>query len=950
MGRRVAIFLAALTLFVPLHKSVQLDQDEVPELVRLIEPYNSYSNFGEPGFQDGSIFTYSTIDVGQTHSCAILDDGRLTCWGDNCEGQLGLGYSNTTNCYGNHQSQLHHTFSWSTPQEVNLGNGSKALQIALGNRFTCAILNEGSVKCWGTNYHGQLGIGHYPEDQYGSSSSLDFRGRDFSSPQLVDLGLDRSAVAISAGAFHTCAILDDGSVKCWGANTRGQLGLGYFNNSTENDPPPPGNWNSGEPSPQLVDLGPNRTAVAISAGSYHTCAILDNSSLKCWGENGHGQLGRGYWTDWIPQSDISTTTPRSVDFGLNRTAVAVSSGDQNTCAILDDGSLKCWGINHVGALGLGFFSSSNLDIDPPYTIPQNVNLGNHSNGTAFTAVSITVGGGYVCAIIDDGSLKCWGSNYYGQIGDGTNTNRNTPSNVNLPQGRSALAVAAGGQHTCAILDDTNLNCWGNYYGGRLGLGWSVNSNVYSANNAVSLPNGSFVKISERDIDADGILNIFDTHIPGDDDGDGVENFFDDFPENPVRAVSCLAGTYGRYTCVNSSPGHFAPIDDSMFTSICTAGTYQPDFGQTSCIEAGQGYYVDSAAAVLQTSCEPGTWQDQTGSTSCNMASPGHYVYGLGATSQNTCTAGYYQPNSGQTSCVIASSGYFVANPASTSQTICNGGTYQPNSGQRECLDADPGHYVPNQGATNQTQCSIGNYQPSSGQWSCVNAELDHYVDDIGAKSQTPCPERYITLEEGTDSLDYCYLDTDGDRIPNFDDDDDDDDGWLDTDDAFPLNDQEKEDTDGDGIGNNADICPGGDDLIDADNDDVPDYCDQLVDSDGDGYDDATDAFPGDITEWIDSDGDGVGNNADDDDDGDGWPDAMDIRPLDPEIQSDLDLIWHFAIWGLVSIFLIIVLSVVVVKKWRKTQDQSTSDGESTTENKVMEAYTQRRVGMGHSEE
>jgi alpha-tubulin suppressor-like RCC1 family protein len=135
---------------------------------------------------------------------------------------------------------------------------------------------------------------------------------------------------VSIGQYHTCAILDDGSLKCWGRNFNGELGLG--STTTQN-------------TPQTVNLGTGRTAVSVSAGGYHTCAILDDGSLKCWGSNNAGQLGIA--------STIAQNTPQLVNLGTGRTAVSVDLGNSNTCVILDDGTLKCWGQGTSGQLGIG---------------------------------------------------------------------------------------------------------------------------------------------------------------------------------------------------------------------------------------------------------------------------------------------------------------------------------------------------------------------------------------------------------------------------------------------------------------------------------------------------------------------------------------------------------------------------------------------------------------------
>ena len=172
----------------------------------------------------------------------------------------------------------------------------------------------------GKGTSGQLGIGN--------SINID-------TPAKVDLGAGRTATYVSAKGMVSCAILDNGSLKCWGYNYYGQLGIGTSGNGPD----------STKDTPQYVDLGTNRTAKSVSNGWSHTCAILDNGSLKCWGHNSYGQLGIGSTTD--------QNTPQYVDLGTGRTAVSVSMGTHHTCAILDDSSLKCWGLGGSGQLGLG---------------------------------------------------------------------------------------------------------------------------------------------------------------------------------------------------------------------------------------------------------------------------------------------------------------------------------------------------------------------------------------------------------------------------------------------------------------------------------------------------------------------------------------------------------------------------------------------------------------------
>jgi hypothetical protein len=232
-------------------------------------------------------------------------------------------------------------------------------------------LDDGSVRCWGFGYYGELG--------YGSTSTVgDIKTPDTAGP--VDLG-GHTATAISAGGEHTCAILDGGSVRCWGLGTSGQLG--YGNTSDVGDTPTslPG-------SAGAVDLGPGRTAVAISAGDAHTCAILDNGGVLCWGYGGDGRLGYGN-----TNNVGDTQTPGSVgpvDLGPGRTATAISAGSRHTCAILDNGSVLCWGYGGNGRLG--YCNESNVgDAQTPGSAGP-VNLEPDDGGVSCVVTGVAPGG------------------------------------------------------------------------------------------------------------------------------------------------------------------------------------------------------------------------------------------------------------------------------------------------------------------------------------------------------------------------------------------------------------------------------------------------------------------------------------------------------------------------------------------------------------------------------
>jgi alpha-tubulin suppressor-like RCC1 family protein len=385
------------------------------------------------------------LDAGADHSCAILDTGQVRCWGDGFSGRLGYG---NTEDIGDGEAP-------GSVGPVDVGSGRTAMAIAGGDAHTCAILDTGEVRCWGAGDYGRLGYGN--EADVGDTEPPGSRGP-------VDLGEGQSAVAISTGAEHTCAILGTGGVRCWGEADYGRLGYGNTEDIGDDEDPD---------SVGPVDLGPGRTAAAVSAGHDVTCAILDTAQVRCWGYGGNGQLGYGN-TEAI--GDDPGETPGSVgpvDLGSGRTAAVISTGDYHICAILDTGQVRCWGSNTNGQLGYG--NTDGIGDDPGET-PGSV--GPVDLGPGRTAVAISAGASHTCAILDTGQVRCWGYGGDGQLGYG-NTEAigddpgETPGSVgpvDLGAGRTAVAISAGEDHTCAVLDTGQVRCWGRGLYGQLGYG------------------------------------------------------------------------------------------------------------------------------------------------------------------------------------------------------------------------------------------------------------------------------------------------------------------------------------------------------------------------------------------------------------------------------------------------------------------------------------------------
>jgi alpha-tubulin suppressor-like RCC1 family protein len=218
----------------------------------------------------------------------------------------------------------------------------------------------------------------------------------------VDLGTGRRAVAISLGYMHTCAILDDGSVKCWGGNGFGQLGLGDAENRGD-EPLEMGD------ALRTVDLGAGRRAAQIVAGFGYTCALLDDGSVKCWGDTSGYDALAVVGTDPFDMGDNLV----AVNLGIGRRTVALAAGGgDHTCALLDDGSVKCWGFNDLGQLGLGDIENRG---DEPGEMGDN--LPAVDLGTRQRVTQVVAGWGPTCTLHDDRSLRCWGHHHGDEPGE-----------------------------------------------------------------------------------------------------------------------------------------------------------------------------------------------------------------------------------------------------------------------------------------------------------------------------------------------------------------------------------------------------------------------------------------------------------------------------------------------------------------------------------------------------
>lgn len=377
---------------------------------------------GEPGV----VPVARKLAVGASHTCA-LNGANVRCWGNGGNGRLG--YAGVANV-GDDE----------TPASAgNVNVGFDVVEIVAGNLHTCALSTTGAVRCWGWGLYGQLG--------YAATSDI---GDDEAPPSAGDVDVGGTVVQLAAGRAHTCALLEGGAVRCWGDNASGQLGYGNTTRIGDSETPA----SAGD-----VDVG--GTVVQVAAGGDVTCAVLMGGGVRCWGLATFGQLGYGNITK-IGDDEVPASAG-NIDVGA--AAVQVAVGGDHVCVVTEASAARCWGNGAQGRLGL--HGTTNIgDNELPSTAP-NVDVGGEVS-------SIELGRDHTCAVLDDGAVRCWGEGEFGRLGYGdfydVGDNEHPREKGSVVVGSAAVDVELGQAHTCARLANGNVRCWGEGDAGRLGYG------------------------------------------------------------------------------------------------------------------------------------------------------------------------------------------------------------------------------------------------------------------------------------------------------------------------------------------------------------------------------------------------------------------------------------------------------------------------------------------------
>jgi RHS repeat-associated protein len=398
----------------------------------------------------------AALSLGTDHACVLTTSGGVKCWGGNDYGQLGYG---DTQARGDDPWEMGDNLPF-----VDSGFGV-AEGIVAGDGYTC-VHGGNSVKCWGRNDYGQLGY----QDTRNRGDNPGEMGGSLSSINLV-----LTVTAISAQGGHTCAWNSSGGVKCWGRNNIGQLGLGDTNHRGDTV----GDMGSALPFVELPQVHPVKQ---LSAGWMHSCAIIEPPGLtkraKCWGNGGSGRLGIGNSSARGDAPNEMGTNLPVLSLGTNRVPVTISAGGAHSCALLDDNTIKCWGNNAFGQLGLGDTASRGGSPNQMGDMLPALSLGSNFNNAKMVVAGTSNSS---CAIsTDQYELKCWGNGASGQLGLGDTANRGVAANqmgnqlpkVDVASGSGFYPdiVDMGDQFACVMSQHRQIKCWGLNNRGQLGLG------------------------------------------------------------------------------------------------------------------------------------------------------------------------------------------------------------------------------------------------------------------------------------------------------------------------------------------------------------------------------------------------------------------------------------------------------------------------------------------------
>jgi alpha-tubulin suppressor-like RCC1 family protein len=625
--------------------------------------------------ETGDVTMADVVTAGGNHSCAVLNDGTVRCWGANGSFEAGT----TT------------TGPITSPVTVGLSGGALAVTASAGFHHTCVVAQGGAVQCWGDNSNGQRGWGTSaasasPGAISGISNAVSVACGDahtcalLASGEVWCWGLFAPGVGaasptkvsgtttfrtLAAGGSHSCGIATNGDLYCWGGNGSGQLGDGTTTNRT---------------TATLVTTTALRgTVIALDGGVSHTCAITVGGGVFCWGNNSDGQLGIGSTTS------ASSPTAVTLSSGAGTAAALLPRGGfQHTCVVTDKGP-QCWGANYIGQLG--FSATDTTDkLSPVVVTPPGYWSGGFFSiylgyGTVYRGHQLDTGGCFACAVsaaypvsgfgAPVRGVKCWGQNSAGQLGDGTTSDRATPVWVNGLDA-TVVAVATGSEHACALLSNGQVSCWGGNAYGQVGDNTTMRRTTPVTVLTGSTPPTPFDKVVAITagqyhtcaLRADGSVWCWGANSNGQLGDGSVAN-----KSTPVR-VTMTGGNFTDATEVSAGYSHTCAVRGDG-TIWCWGARDSGSLGilgtgaQTSAIQANQS----SGVNVNFTSVSGGQFH------SCGLRADGNvYCWGDNSKSQLGITGSSYSGSVFRQVSVSAAAGVHVGGTRSCA--LRRGGTAQ----------------------------------------------------------------------------------------------------------------------------------------------------------------------------------------------------------------------------------------------------------------------------------
>lgn len=541
----------------------------------------------------GTGFAVAKVAVGSYHACALSTTGRVKCWGRNANGELG---EDGTTQRGDGPGEMGDSRNFS---DTSWYPTRYVTDIVAGDQHTCALFDNGTVKCWGANNRGQLGIGSTTSKGYQAT------GNNMASLTGINLGTGKTATQLGAMANGACVLLNDGTIKCWGQNNVGQLGQGDVNDRGD-DP--------GEMGDSLVTTPIGTTVAQLATGWHHACVRFTTGAVKCWGQGSDGKLGIGTTADMGDAAgEVAGLANIQLGGGGTRTATFISAGTQNTCAALDNNTVKCWGIDNVGQLGRGSSTTyatlgdggGEMDNALPAATPQ----------TGRTFVAAYPGNGMICYLEDNGTAVCNGNNIFGQLGIGQPAHVGDDADemgafltkVDVGTGLTVSKVAMGATHTCVIVNTGQVKCFGRNNYGQLGYGDKVNRGSELTDMGDNLPFVDLNGKTAKDITAgqhhtcailsDDTTRCWGRNSEGQLGRDNTASIGDNAGEMGSSLGATNVGS-GRYA-VELKAGNYhtcARLDNA--TMKCWGYNNRGQLGQNSTANLGDGSGEMAALAVV----------------------------------------------------------------------------------------------------------------------------------------------------------------------------------------------------------------------------------------------------------------------------------------------------------------------------------------------------------------